>query len=115
MQDSHPMPPRKKPGYEAAIVGSLEGAMNFRERSEAEREPGDPPPGEPGITFNGMANFLHLQGMLISCLALEPDTSSELMTKAAHAAQRVPAWMEMWLYGPSESSMHLFALGCAQL
>jgi hypothetical protein len=111
----HPMPGWRKPGYEATILRSLKGAMNFRERYEREREPGDPPPGEPALTFNGMANFLHLQGMLIACLALESDTSSELLSKSAQAAQRVPAWMEMWVYGPSESSMHMFALGCAQL
>ncbi len=109
------MPGGRKPEYEATILRSLKGAMNFRERYEEEREPGDPPLGEPALTFNGMANFLHLQGMLIACLALEPDTASELLPKSAHAAQRVPAWMEMWLNGPTDSSMRLFALGCAQL
>jgi hypothetical protein len=115
VRHSHSMPGGRKPEYEATILRSLSAAMNFREGHEAEREPGDPPPGEPSTTFNGMANFLHLQGMLIACLALEEDTASELLSKSAHAAQRVPAWMEMWVYGPSDSSIRMFALGCAQL
>ncbi len=102
-------------GYEGAILRSIEGALKYRERLEAERKPTDPPLDDAFVTLNGIANFLHVQGMMIACLALEPDTSSELLPASAHAAQRVPAWMEMWVFEEASEPARMFAQGLAQL
>lgn len=89
--------------------------MRYRERLEAEREPGDPPLDDGFVILNGIANFLHVQGMMIAHLALEPDTGSELISASIHAAQRVPAWMEMWVFGEAAEPARMFALGLVQL
>ena len=115
MDDPQPTPNRRTPGYEMAILRSLNAATGFRERYEERRKPGDPPMDDAAVAFNGMANFLRMQGLLIAHLALEPETSSELVAHAIHAADRVPAWMELRVFGASDVPERLFALGCAQL
>jgi hypothetical protein len=115
MDDPQPMPNRRTPGYEMAILRSLDGATRFRERYEERKKPGDPPMDDTAVTFNGLANFLHMQGLLIAHLALEPETSSELVASAVRAADQVPAWMDLRVFGASEAPERLFALGCAQL
>ena len=98
-----------------ALLRSLSTATNYGERYEAERRPGDPPLSDSSAKLNGIAAFLKLQGLFIAHLSLEPDTSSELVANAVHAAERVPAWMELRVFGASARSGRLFALGCAQL
>jgi hypothetical protein len=102
-------------GYERAFLRSLEGSIRRRERHLAAIESGEPPPdGEAGMA-NELVNFLNLQGMMIAHLAMDPDTSKELIAASPHAAQRVPAWLELRVFGQRPGALRLFALGCAQL
>jgi len=103
-------------GFEGAVLRSLNSVAGYRDRCEAERGPNDPPLDENLVALNGIAVFLKLQGQLIAHMALEPDTSEELMRNATHAAERVPAWMELRVYGgEGRQPGRKFALGCAQL
>jgi hypothetical protein len=98
------------------VLRSLRSMQGYRERLEAERKPGDPPLDDTHVMLNAIANFLKLQGMLIAHMAMEPDTSEELMASSVHAAERVPAWMELRVFGSSvDKPGHNWALGLAQL
>jgi len=89
--------------------------MRRRERYLAAVEAGDPAAKEgPGMA-NELANLLHLQGMMIAHLAMDPETSEELIAAAPQASQRVPAWMELHVFGPRPDAVRLFTLGYAQI
>jgi len=100
----------KNLSFESAFIRSLEGAMRRNARfAKGELE------GEVSNPLNEIARFLNTQGMLIAHLAMDPDTSDELIAASPTAGERVPAWMEMRVFGPQPELGRRFALGCAQL
>lgn len=101
-------------GFEGAFLRSLEGTMRRHERRMRGRRD-DGPDLEGDNPLNEIANFLNLQGMLIAHLAMDPQTSDELIAAAPTAGERVPAWMEMWVFGSQPEPGRRFALGCTQL
>jgi hypothetical protein len=104
-----------KLSFESAFLRSLEGSIRRRERYLAALASGDPAVEESAELANELANFLNLQGMMIAHLAMDPDTSDELIAAAPHAGQRVPAWMELHVFGARPGALRLFTLGCAQI
>lgn len=87
---------------------------SFRERFEAEEER-EGQTDEGVAPLNALANFLKFQGVLIAHLALNEDTGEELVQASVHAADRVPAWMEMRVFQRADDPPRQFTLGCVQL
>jgi hypothetical protein len=112
-------PPRgewRPPSFETAVLRSVRSMAHYRERLESERKPGDPPLSETEVILNSIAFFLKLQGLLIAHMALVPEDGAELPQSAVHAAERVPAWMELRVFGPTvDKPGYNWALGFAQL
>lgn len=105
----------KRPlGFEGAFLRSLEGARKRHARYLGGEwdEGSDSDLSNP---LNEIANFLNFQGMLIAHLAMDPQTSDELIAASPTAGERVPAWMEMRVFGLQPEPGRRFALGCAQL
>jgi hypothetical protein len=99
---------RRKLSFESALLSSLNGAAKHHARYRAGEA-------EDGEILNWLGNFLNFQGMLIAHLAMEPETSKELIAACPHAGERVPAWMELRIFGTHPQPARMFALGCAQL
>lgn len=98
-----------------ALFRALNNIPTYRRRIEEARGPDDPPLSDAFLALNSLANFLRILSLMIAYLAKDENTRSELLKTVEHAAERVPAWMELRVFGPDDEPDRKFVLGMAQL
>jgi hypothetical protein len=106
----------RPPGdFEMAIFRVLKRVPVHRRELEEERDPDSPPPSDGFLALNSLVNLTWLLDLVIAYMAKDEDTRAELTEASKHAAERVPAWMEMRVFGPGDKPEHKFVLGLTQL
>lgn len=98
-----------------AIFQVLNRAPAHRRKLEEEHDPDSPPLSDVFLALNSLANVVWLLDLVIAYMAKGEDTRAELIEASEHAAKRVPAWMEMRVFGPGDEPEHKFILGLTQL
>jgi len=106
----------RPPGnFEMALFKVLNRIPVHRRELEEEHDPDSPPLSGAFLALNSLANFIWLLNLVIAYLAKDEDTRAELTEATEHAAERVPAWMDMRVFGPGDEPEHKFVLGLTQL
>ncbi len=109
------MTDRPAGNFEMAIFKVLNRAPAHRRKLEEEHDPDSPPLSDVFLALNSLANVVWLLDLVIAYMAQSEDTRVELIKTSKHAAERVPAWMEMRVFGPGDKPEHKFVLGLTQL
>ncbi len=86
-----------------------------RREIEEEHDPDSPPLSKVFLALNSLANVAWLLDLAIAYMAKDEDVRAELIEASRHAAERVPAWLDMRVYGPGDEPEHKFVLGLTQL
>jgi len=106
----------RPPGdFEMALFKVFNRIPVHRRELEEEHDPDSPPLSPAFLALNSLANIVWLMNLAISYMAKDEDTRAELREVAELAAERVPAWMEMRVFGPGDEPEHKFVLGLTQL
>jgi hypothetical protein len=100
---------------EMVVANALCVAPKSREAWEAQLGEDMPPLSDDAVLLENMIAMVNRHGVLITQLAIVPETRAELQASMPDAVKRIPAWMEARVKGPPLMTTRLFILGLAQL
>jgi len=100
---------------ETLVRQTLTGAVKSREGWEAQRKEDAPPLSDVEITLENVIEEVRRHGLIVSQLAVRPETRAELQASLPGAIERIPAWMDARVFGPPLMTPGLFVRGLAQL
>jgi hypothetical protein len=100
---------------EKLVLQSLTGAIKSREGWEAQRKDDEPPMSDLQVLLENIVAEVRRHGVILAELAVVPETRAELKAKMPDAVDRIPAWMEMRVFGTPLMTPALFGRGIAQL
>jgi hypothetical protein len=100
---------------EMVVADALVVAPKSREVWEAQRGEDMPPLSDEAVLLENMIAMVNRHGILITQLAIVPETRAELQASMPEAIKRIPAWLEARVEGTAIMTTRLFIRGLAQL